>query len=76
MQPFLQVKDDLTIEDGIILQGSGIFILPRFREFILDEFYSAHHGVTAIKSLARSYVWWPGIDRDLELKVNKCVICQ
>ena len=29
-----------------------------------------------MKSLACSYVWWPGMDTDLELKVKNCQQCQ
>ena len=29
-----------------------------------------------MKSFARSYVWWPGMDRDLERKVQQCILCQ
>lgn len=42
----------------------------------MDELHSAHQGISAIKSFARSYVWWPGIDRDLENKVKECATCQ
>ena len=29
-----------------------------------------------MKALARSMVWWPGIDADLETKVKQCAACQ
>ena len=29
-----------------------------------------------MKALARSYVWWPGIDKDIEKLVASCEICQ
>jgi len=29
-----------------------------------------------MKSLARNYVWWPKMDKQLELKVRDCKMCQ
>ena len=29
-----------------------------------------------MKSLARSYIWWPGLDADIESKVQHCDVCQ
>lgn len=76
LQPFWLTRDELVVEQNIVLRGSRVFIPPKFRDFILDELHGAHQGISAIKALARSYVWWPGIDRDLETKVQRCSICQ
>ncbi|XP_054723056.1 uncharacterized protein K02A2.6-like [Uloborus diversus] len=76
LKPFFKLKDELSIEGGIILRGSRVFIPPKFKRFIIDELHAAHQGIVAIKSLARSYVWWPSIDSDLEAKVRECAICQ
>ena len=32
-------------------------------------------GVVKMKSLVRSHVWWPRIDRDIENKVKSCDLC-
>jgi len=30
----------------------------------------------SMKALARSYVWWPKLDADIESKVRACAVCQ
>ena len=35
-----------------------------------------HPGIARMKSLARMYVWWPGINKDIEQAVQKCAQCQ
>ena len=40
------------------------------------KIHESHPGISGMKSFARSYVWWPGLDKDLENKVCQCLLCQ
>ena len=42
----------------------------------MSMLHQAHLGISHMKSLARCYVWWPGIDRDIERCVKSCDPCQ
>ena len=46
------------------------------RENIIKQLLEIHSGVSKMKSLAHSYVWWPGSDSDIEKEVQQCKICQ
>ena len=41
-----------------------------------DELQESHPGIVTMKSIARSHVWWPGIDENLESYVRHCSMCQ
>ena len=41
-----------------------------------SEYKKGHLGRSKMIALARSYVWWPGIDTDIEHMVKRCVPCQ
>ena len=51
-------------------------IPDKLRAYILEELHSEHIGACHMKALARSYVWWPGLDADLEAEVRQCSTCQ
>ncbi|XP_026539495.1 uncharacterized protein K02A2.6-like [Notechis scutatus] len=38
--------------------------------------HEGHPGIVKMKSLARSYVWWSGMDKDIETWVGTCTKCQ
>ena len=46
------------------------------RKRVLEELHQCLPGVNRMKALARSYVWWPGLDKDIEKMVLHCPTCQ
>lgn len=73
--PFWQVRHKLSVNGDINFRGSHVFILPKFRKFVLDKFQSVHKGISTIKELVRFYFWWAGIDKDLEMEVKRWAFC-
>ena len=76
LQPFLSRKTELSIQDGCILWGAHVIIPTTLQERVLLELHEAHPGITKMKSLARMYVWWPGMDVKIEETVKQCKQCQ
>ncbi|KAK3750753.1 hypothetical protein QZH41_000844, partial [Actinostola sp. cb2023] len=69
-------KLELSVQDGCVLWGARVVIPPQGRKLVLEELHRAHPGNNRMKSLARSYVWWPLMDKDIEAVVKQCVNCQ
>ena len=69
-QPYVSLR-----LDGCILRGSRVVIPPPGRQLILDDLHDTNTGSTKIKSLARSFVWWPGMDAQIEKLVKSCAVC-
>ena len=75
LQPYSSKRDELSLEDGILLWGSRVVVPPQARDTVMEEAHSAHIGIARMKSLTRQFVWWPKIDLDLEAKVRNCSVC-
>ena len=46
------------------------------RDDILEKIHQAHQGVAKCQLRAKSCVFWPNINKDIEARVQKCEICQ
>ncbi|XP_046373937.2 uncharacterized protein K02A2.6-like [Haliotis rufescens] len=75
-EPYYRVRSELSVMDGCLLRGSRVIIPLKLRSVILSELHQSHPGITRMKGLARSYVWWPHLDADIETTVNSCDSCQ
>ena len=74
--PYKLKKDELSVQDGCVLWGARVVIPPQGRAQVLDELHETHPGICRMKALARSYVWWPSLEKDLEAVVQTCNTCQ
>ena len=76
LEPFHRRKDELTIQDGCLMWGSRVVIPAKYHAQLLAEIHEGHLGVVKMKALARSYMWWPGMDREIEQVAKGCTGCQ
>ena len=67
---------ELSIENGCLLWANRVIIPSNLRSLILSELHEGHLGMSRTKSLARSYVCWPSLDKDIEEVVKQCEACQ
>lgn len=74
--PFKGRKTELSTLDGCILWGARVVVPPKGRELVLEELHNTHLGSNKLKALARSYIWWPKMDKEIEKLVKCCSSCQ
>ena len=76
MAPYHYRRDELSVQGGRVLWGARVVIPPQGPQEVLHELHHAYPGISSMKSLARRYVWWPAMDRELEEMVQTCDTCQ
>ena len=76
LKPFFDRRLEITIEAGCLMWGIKVVIPSKLRERVLNELHTGHPGIVKMKSLARTLVWWPGIDKALESFIQNCYSCQ
>ena len=72
---YIRRRDELSLQDGCVLWGSRVVVPPKLRSKLLEELHMGHSGASRMKELARSYVWWPNLDKDLENLTTSCPDC-
>ena len=50
--------------------GIRVIVPSKLRDLVLEELHLGHPRVVRMKALARSPVWWPGLDKELEMLVK------
>ena len=76
LKPFYNRRLELSLFNGIIMLGTRVVVPTKFQGQILDEIHSGHLGVVKMKSVARTYVYWPKIDQQIEEKARGCPGCR
>ncbi|XP_026743672.1 uncharacterized protein K02A2.6-like [Trichoplusia ni] len=75
LKPYFNRRKELYIELGCVMWGHRLVIPSTCRNKVIAELHESHMGIVKTKSLARSYVWWPGIDEALEAACCSCTVC-
>uniref|UniRef100_A0A0S7ESR5 Gypsy retrotransposon integrase-like protein 1 n=1 Tax=Poeciliopsis prolifica TaxID=188132 RepID=A0A0S7ESR5_9TELE len=73
---FFNVKADLSVVNGLLLKNNRIVIPQELRQEILQRIHEGHLGIEKCKRRARESVFWPGLNKDIEVLISKCETCQ
>ncbi|XP_070379308.1 uncharacterized protein [Dermacentor albipictus] len=66
LKPHLVPRDELTVREGLVFWGHRVVVPKAARNVVLQLIHETHQGITVMKRLARSLLWYPGIDKQIE----------
>ncbi|XP_055623399.1 uncharacterized protein K02A2.6-like [Toxorhynchites rutilus septentrionalis] len=75
VKKFFARRDGLQVVDECVMFGDRIVVPFRFRKRIIRQLHRGHTGMDRMKSLARSYIYWPNVDDDVAQFVRQCRAC-
>lgn len=75
IKPYANRRNELYIELGCLMWGHRLVVPSNCQDTVLRELHDTHMGIVKTKSIARSYVWWPGIDEAVEAMCRACGVC-
>ncbi|XP_045769765.1 uncharacterized protein K02A2.6-like [Maniola jurtina] len=75
MSAYWRRREELYVENGCLMWGCRVVVPLALRPAVLAELHGSHLGMVKCKGLARSFVFWPGLDNDLERMCSACRTC-
>jgi len=72
---FFDHRDELTVQDGIILRGDRVVIPRSLQTDMKQRVHTGHLGINSCLRRARELIYWPGMSRDIRQYVQVCHIC-
>ena len=76
LKPYWTRRTEITVEDDCLMWGIHVIVPKKLQNAVLQELHQTHLGIVRMKKVARSYVWWTNIDKDIEHLVKNCCHCQ
>lgn len=74
-KPYLDRRWELSVQSGCLLWGRRVIIPQSLRTKMLEQLHAGHSGIVKMKEIARSYFWWPGLDKQIEHMAKSCSAC-
>ncbi|XP_037822594.1 uncharacterized protein K02A2.6-like [Lucilia sericata] len=68
-------ESNYRLSGNCLIFEHRVVIPQKFRKDILQNLHAAHLGMVKMKGIARSFVYWPKIDADIEAVAKDCNDC-
>ncbi|KAJ1522456.1 hypothetical protein ONE63_001646 [Megalurothrips usitatus] len=75
LMPYFNSHKELSVQGACLLRGDRVVIPALLRRRVLEAMHASHHGTKTTLAVARSYAWWPGMNKDIIDWTASCSRC-
>ena len=75
VEAFKKIRDSLSVSNGCLFYGARVVIPASLQPKVLEILHLGHFGMQRMKHLARTAVYWPGIDSCIVEVSRACQAC-
>ena len=72
---YYNIRGELSFVNGLLLRKNRIVIPQSLRADMLKRLHEGHLGMEKCKRRARTAVYWPSINSDIDSMVSRCATC-
>lgn len=72
---FYDLKDALSVNDGLLLRGEQFVIPTTMRCALVARAHEGHNGIVKTQARLRELYWWPRMNAEVRSAVCACKIC-
>ena len=75
IRPFYDCRECLTVIDGVIMKAKCIVIPASLHEKTIETLHTSHMGVSKTIERARTVLFWPNMQKNIEVHLASCHPC-
>ena len=75
LQAYWNFRDELCICYGLLMRGDRLITPPSLQKEMVDKIHSSHLGMEKCLNRARDCLFWSGITKQIQEKLEQCQIC-
>jgi len=75
LNTYFKLRFSLSIDKNLLLMSNRVLIPLALQAKVLALLHDGHPGIVRMRLLARSSVWWPSINADIDTYAQNCTPC-
>ena len=76
VMPYFIVRDELSVQDGLILRSERVAVPQALRQDIKQRIHSSHMGAESCLHRARECVFWSKMNAEIKEMIAMCKTCR